>query len=50
MDQSFADFEQGLDFILTDSIETPKLDTSFDEPEVITSSVSAGFCAALTLF
>ena len=28
VDQIVADFEQGLDSILTDTIETPKLDTS----------------------
>ena len=42
-DQAVADFEQGLDSILTDSIETPELDTFFDEPDVINSSVSFGF-------
>ena len=35
-----ADFEQGLDSILTNSVETPELDTSLDEPDTITSSVS----------
>ena len=39
LNQAVADFEQGLDSILTDSIETPELDTSFDKP-VITSQVS----------
>ena len=43
LDQAVADFEQGLDSILTDSIETPEFDTSFDEPDAITSSVSSGF-------
>ena len=43
LDQAVADFEQGLDSILTDSLETPELDTSLDEPDVITSSVSSGF-------
>ena len=43
LDQDVADFEQGLDSILTDSLKTPKLDTSLDEPDVITSSVSSGF-------
>ena len=28
-DQAVADFEQGLDSILTDSLQTPELDTSF---------------------
>ena len=43
LDQTVADFEQGLDSILTDLLETPELDTSLDEPNVITSSVSSGF-------
>ena len=43
LDQAVADFEQGLDSILTDSIEIPELDMSLDEPEAITSSVSSGF-------
>ena len=40
LDQAVVDFEQGLDSILTDSIETLELDTSLDEPDAITSSVS----------
>ena len=49
-DQAVADFEQGLDSILTDSIETPKLDTSLDEPDAITSSVSSGcLCSFSTI-
>ena len=43
LDQAMADFEQGLDSILTDSPETPELDTFLDEPDVIPSSVSFGF-------
>ena len=43
LDQAVADFEQGLDSILTDSLETPELDTSLEEPDAITSSVSSGF-------
>ena len=43
LDQSVAAFEQGLDSILTDSLETLELDTSMDEPDAITSSVSSGF-------
>ena len=44
LDQAVADFKQGLDSILTDSLETPELDTSLDEPDAITSSsVSSGF-------
>ena len=43
LDQAVADFEQGLDSILTDSIETPELDTSLDEPDAITSLVCSWF-------
>ena len=43
MDQDAADFEQGLDSILTDSLKTSELDSSLDEPDVVTSSVSSGF-------
>ena len=43
LDQAVADFEQGLDSILTDSLETPDLDTSLQESDAITSSVSSGF-------
>ena len=43
MDQVLADFEQGLDSILTDSLETLDLDTSLQESDAITSSVSSGF-------
>ena len=50
LNQVVADFKQGLDSILTDSLETLELDTSLDEPDVITSSVSSGFlCLASTL-
>ena len=35
-----AYFEQGLDSILTDSLETLELDASLDEPDVIPSTVS----------
>ena len=43
LDQAVADFEQGLDSILTDSLKTPELDTSLDETDAITSPVSSGF-------
>ena len=43
LDQAMADFEQGLDSILTNSLETPELDTSLDEPDAIPSSVSSQF-------
>ena len=50
LDQAFADFEQGLDSILTNSLETPELDTSLDELDAIMSSVSSGFlCSVSTL-
>ena len=44
-----ADFEQGLDSILTDSLETPELDTSLHEPDAITSSLSQFLCVVSTL-
>ena len=43
LDQAVADFKQGLDSILTDSLETPELDTYLEEPNAATSSVSSGF-------
>ena len=44
LDQAVADFKQGMDSILTDSLETLELDTSLEEPDAITSSsVSSGF-------
>ena len=43
LDQAVADFEQDLDSILIDSIQTLELDTSLNEPDAITSSVSSGF-------
>ena len=50
LDQAVADFEQGLDSILTDSLKTLELDTSLEEPDAITSSVSSGFlCLVITL-
>ena len=41
LDQAVVDFEQGLDSILTNSLEIPELDTSLDEPGAITSLVSS---------
>ena len=38
-----ADFEQGLDSILTNSLETPELDTSLDESDAINSLVFSWF-------
>ena len=51
LDQAVADFKQVWDSILTDSLETPELDTSLEEPDAITSSsVSSGFlCSVHTL-
>ena len=50
LDQGVADFEEGLDSILTDSLKTLELDTSLDKPNVITSLVSSGFlCSVSTL-
>ena len=50
MDQAVTDFEQGLDSFLTDSLETPELDTSLEETDAITSSVSSGFlCSVSTI-
>ena len=43
LDQAVADFELGLDSILTDSLERLELDTSLEEPDAFTSSVSSGF-------
>ena len=43
LDQAVADVEQGLDFFLTDSMETLEFDTYLNEPDVITSSFSSGF-------
>ena len=45
-----ADFEEGLDSILHNSLETPELDTSLDEPDAITSSVSPGFLHSVSAF
>ena len=38
LDQAIANFEQGLDSILTNSLKTPELDTSLEEPDAVTSS------------
>ena len=48
--QAMADFEQGLDFILSDSIETLELDISFEKPYGVPSSVSPGLlCLVSTI-
>ena len=49
LDQAVSDFEQGLDSILTDSLKTPELDTSLDEPDVMTSSISPGFLHSVSI-
>ena len=50
LDQAIADFEKGLDSIITDSLETPELDASLEKPDAIPSSVSSGFlCSVSTL-
>ena len=43
LDQAVADLEHGIDSILTDMIKTPELDTSLDQPDAVTSSVSCEF-------
>ena len=48
LDQAVADFEQGLDCILTDFIKILELDPSFDEPGVITSFIFSGFLHSLS--
>ena len=48
LDQAVADFEQGLHSILIDSLETPELDTSLDEPDAIKSSISSGFLCSVS--
>ena len=47
-DQAVADFEQGLTSILTDSVVTPELDASFEEPDGIASLVSSGFLPSVS--
>ena len=48
LDQAVTDFKQGLDSILTDSLETPELNISLEEPDAITSSVSSGFLCSVS--
>ena len=50
LDQAMTDFEQGLDSILTDSLETPELDTSLDEPMPLPLQSLLGFITWLVLF
>ena len=51
LDQAVADFEFGLNSILTDSVKTVDLDASIDEHDTMpSSSVSSGFlCLVYTL-
>ena len=50
LDQAVADFEQGLDSILTDSLKTLELDTSVDELMSLHLQSLLGFCAWLVPF
>ena len=50
LDQEIANFEQGLDSILTDSIEALRLDTSLDEPDSLLLQSLLGFSTWLVLF
>ena len=50
LDQAMTDFKQGLDSILTNSLETPELNASLGEADTIPSSVSSGFlCSVSTI-
>ena len=42
LDQTVKDFKHGLDIILMDFVDTPKLDASFGEADPMPSSVSLG--------
>ena len=48
LDQEIVDFIQGLDSILTDYVETPELDSSFEKPDIATSSVFSGFLHSIS--
>ena len=41
--QAVADLEHSLESILTDSIKVPKVDASFNESDIMTSSASSEF-------
>ena len=43
LDQAIKDFELGLDSLLTDSVKTLEVDSSFGEADVMPSSVSSEF-------
>ena len=49
LDQSVADFEQGLDSVLTNSMKTPELDASFDKCDNMISSVFSGFLFSFSI-
>ena len=50
LDKAVADFEWGVDSIITGSAETPELGASFEEPDVFTSLVSSQFlCSIITI-
>ena len=49
LDQAVANLDNSMDSILTDSIETSVLDSSFDELDVVTSLVSSGFLHSVLL-
>ena len=43
LDKAVKDFEHGIDSILTGCVNTPELDTPFDEAEATPSSVLSEF-------
>ena len=43
LDWAVKHFEHGQDSVLTDSVDTPELDASFNEADAMSSSVSLGF-------
>ena len=49
LDQAMTDFQQGIGSFLTDSLETPGLDTFLDKPDAIPSSVSFGFLHSVSI-
>ena len=48
LNQGVEDFEHSLDSILTESVETPELDASFDEPDAVATSVLSGFLSLVS--
>ena len=49
LDQAVKNFEHGIDSFLTDSIDTPQWDTSFDEADAIPSSIFSGFLCSVSI-